>query len=102
MTLCRPLTALLVLPCLLAATDAVGDSYRCGRKVIRTGDPVSVVLRSCGEPRYKVRSRQTLRLNGAHKEVAVEQWFYRTSQRSLERAVAIYRGRVVSITVIGR
>lgn len=102
MTLRRPLAALLVLPCLLATTDAIADSYRCGRKVIRTGDPVSAVLRNCGDPRHKARGRETLRLNGVQKEVAVEHWYYRNSRRSLERAVAIYRGHVVSIEVIGR
>jgi len=93
---------LLALSFLLATTDAIGDSYRCGRKVIRTGDPVSAVLRSCGEPSHKARGRETLRLNGTQKEVAVEHWYYRNGRRSLERAVAIYRGRVVSIAVVGR
>ena len=102
MTQCSPIALFLILACLLAAADAIGDSYRCGRKVIRSGDPVSAVLRNCGEPRHKARGRETLRLNGTQKEVAVEHWYYRNGRRSLERAVAIYQGRVVSIAVVGR
>jgi hypothetical protein len=82
--------------------EAQADSYRCGRKLIRTGDSAADVLRVCGEPGYKDRAQQTLRLGGAEKSARVERWYYRKSRRSLEHVVLIHQGRVVAIEYGGR
>jgi hypothetical protein len=82
--------------------EAQADSYRCGRKLIRTGDSAAAVLRVCGEPKYKDRGQQTLRLGGAEKSASVERWYYRKSGRSLEHIVLIHKGRVVAIEYGGR
>lgn len=95
-------TTLLCAAALLAATTAAADSYRCGRKLIRTGDTAADVLRVCGEPRHKDRGKESLRLQGATQQVSVERWYYRQSGRSLERIVLLHRGRVVAIDVGGR
>lgn len=93
-------TAVLALATLLALPSfSVADSYRCGRKLIRTGDSSSDVLRVCGEPAAKDRGRADVRDGGATRNVAVERWHYKRSSRSLSRIVNIYRGRVVSIEV---
>lgn len=85
---------------LCAAAQA--DSYRCGRKLIRSGDSAADVLQVCGEPRYKDRGQETLRVGGAEKSASVERWYYRKSNRSLEHVVLIHKGRVVRIEVGGR
>jgi hypothetical protein len=81
---------------------AQADSYRCGRQLIRTGDSAADVLQVCGEPRYKDRGQETLRLGGAEKSASVERWYYKKSRRSLEHVVLIHKGRVVAIEVGGR
>jgi len=78
---------------------AAADSYRCGRKLIRTGDSSADVLRVCGEPTAKDRGRADVRDGGAMRNIPVERWHYKRSSRSLSRVVNIYRGRVVSIDV---
>lgn len=88
------LASFLVLP-----STTVADSYRCGRKLIRTGDSSADVLRVCGEPAAKDRGRADVRDGGASRNVPVERWHYKRSKRSLSRVVNIYRGRVVSIEV---
>ena len=95
--------AVLALATLLATSSiATADSYRCGRKLIRTGDSSAQVLRVCGEPRAKDRGRADVRDGGAIRNVPVERWHYKQSSRSLSRIVNIHRGRVVSIEVGGR
>ena len=84
---------------LLAPSPGEADSYRCGRKLIRSGDTTADVLRVCGEPVAKDRGRADVRDGGVTRNVAVQRWHYRQSGRSLPRIVKIWRGRVVSIEV---
>lgn len=78
------------------------DSYRCGRKLIRTGDSASEVLRVCGEPKYRDRGQEQLRLSGTTQKLNVERWYYKKSRRSLEHIVLLHRGKVVAIEVGSR
>ena len=96
-------------PCLIALTTVLAvppngnaDSYRCGRKLIRTGDMSADVLRVCGQPAARDRGQAEVRADGVTKKVSVERWHYQRSARSLPRIVNIYRGRVVSIEVGSR
>lgn len=78
------------------------DSYRCGRKLIRSGDSTADVLRVCGEPAYRDRGRQSIELNGTRTQAAVERWFYRQGKRSLPHIIILHRGKVVAIEANGR
>jgi hypothetical protein len=96
-------------PCLLSLVILVtsspvcdADSYRCGRKLIRTGDSKADVLRVCGQPIAKDRGRANVNIDGGIRDVAVERWHYKRSSRSLAHIVNIYRGQVVSIDVGSR
>lgn len=91
-----------VLILLMAAAPCAADSYRCGSKLIRTGDTKADVLRVCGEPMAKERGRADVRVDGGARNVSVERWHYKRSRRSLGHIVNIYRGRVVSIDVSTR
>lgn len=73
------------------------DTFRCGRKVVRSGDSSAAVLQNCGKPRSKDSGHERVRLEEGHRNVRVERWRYKKSSRSLERIVMIYRGRVVAI-----
>jgi hypothetical protein len=78
------------------------DGFRCGRKLIRTGDSRADVLRVCGQPIAKDRGRASVRVEGVTRDVPVERLHYKRSSRSLARIVNIYRGEVVSIEVGSR
>lgn len=73
------------------------DSFRCGRKVVRTGDSPADLLRSCGEPRYKDRGYENIRVQGSQKKARVERWYYKKSSRRLEQIVVIHKGRIIAI-----
>jgi hypothetical protein len=87
---------------LLGATWVEADSYRCGRKLIRTGDSVGDVLRVCGEPLFKDRGEAKLRVDGVSKRVSVQRLHYRQGRRSLSHVVLIHKGRVVAIEIGSR
>jgi hypothetical protein len=94
--------ALLSATLLWLCSDAAADSYRCGRKIIQSGDSSADVLRVCGKPGHKDRGQETVRLGGSPAAVSVERWYYKKSSRSLEHIVVIYRGKVVAIDVGSR
>jgi hypothetical protein len=87
---------------LLCAAWVEADSYRCGRKLIRTGDSIGEVLRVCGEPLSKDRGEAELRLDGVSKRVSVQRLHYRQGRRSLPHVVLIHKGRVVAIEIGSR
>jgi hypothetical protein len=77
----------------------LADSYRCGRKLVRTGDSRQALLSLCGQPEYKDRGQQEVKVDGRRVRVSVERWYYRKNKRSLQRMVALHKGRVVSIQI---
>ena len=80
-------------------SDLTADSFRCGRKLINTGDSASELLRVCGEPRYKDRGNEEIKVNGISKNTRVERWYYKKSSGSLEHAILLYKGNVVGVEV---
>lgn len=95
----RHIAWLLVTTTALSAQDAWSDSYRCGRKIIRSGDTAAQLLRVCGEPLHKDRGQETISVDGARQKVRVERWYYRQSRRSLEHVIMLHRGKVVAVDV---
>lgn len=89
------MVCLLVMPVLI--DTAFADSFRCGRKVVRTGDSPADLLRICGKPRYKDRGYENIRSQGSRGKARVERWYYKKSSRRLEQIVVIYKGRIVAI-----
>jgi len=80
-------------------SELFADSFRCGRKLIKTGDSTSDLIRVCGEPRHKNRGEEKIKVNGVVKNTSVQRWYYKKSSRSLEHIVLIYKGRVSAIEV---
>jgi hypothetical protein len=91
-----PVLSLFVLISTLS-TDADADSFRCGKKVIRSGDSSSALLQNCGQPRLKDSGYEMVRLSEGRKKIRVQRWHYKKSSRSLERIVMVYRGHIVAI-----
>jgi len=77
--------------------NAGADSFRCKKKVIRSGDSSSALLQKCGQPRFKDSGYEKVRLSEGDVKVRVQRWHYKKSSRSLERIVMVYRGQVVAI-----
>lgn len=85
---------------LVAGTHSVpleADSYRCGRKLVKSGDTASDLLRVCGKPDHKDRGRESIRIQGRLSNVPVQRWYYSGSSRSLGRVVYIHNGKIVAI-----
>jgi hypothetical protein len=89
------LTCVLVSGACMQAASA--DSFRCGRKVVRSGDSPADLLARCGEPRHKDKAYEDLRVRGSQKKVRVERWYYKKNSRSLEQVVLIHKGRIIAI-----
>ena len=83
----------------VVGSDLYADMFRCGRKLIKTGDSTGDLIRVCGEPRHKDRGKEEITLNGGVKNTSVQRWYYKKNTRSLEHIVIIYQGRVKSIEV---
>ncbi len=81
----------------MLSASLAADSFRCGRKVIRSGDSQSQVLSTCGEPQRRDSAQEALWIGSSQKTVKVHRWFYKTSGRSLERVVLLYQGEVVAV-----
>jgi len=90
-----------ILSCTLTlfVSELSADSFRCGRQLINTGDSASEVLRVCGEPHYKDRGNEIIKIDGLSKNTRVERWYYKKSSRSLEHAILVYKGSVVGVEV---
>lgn len=78
------------------------DSYRCGRKVVRTGDSTERLLNVCGKPRHRDRAREYIKVKGVHKNTPVQRWYYKQGSRSIERIILIYQGKIAGIEMGSR
>lgn len=92
----------LVLPgllCLLLSIAAQADSFRCGKRLVRSGDSPEQLLLRCGEPQSRDSVRQEYWVNGSLQKVRLERWHYRLGGGKLSREVLIYRDEIVGITL---
>jgi hypothetical protein len=95
----RPKLQVLVFILAVYGSNLSADSFRCGRKLIKTGDSTSDLIRICGQPHHKNRGQENIRVNGVSKNTSVQRWYYKKNSRSLERIVLIHKGRVSAIEV---
>jgi hypothetical protein len=82
---------------LLCWSPARADSFRCGRKVVRSGDTLEELLQRCGEPRQRGSGYESIWLPDGQQRVRVERWHYKLGGRKLERVVLLYRGQIVAV-----
>ncbi len=105
----RPLAAaatLAILAALATVTPAARASgystWRCGARLIATGDSASRVLSRCGDPSYVTTSAElvTFRLVSGievSRLVSVETWTYDRGSRELLRYLVFRDGRLMRI-----
>lgn len=79
---------------LLVSEAACADSIRCGRSLVTSGDSVAKLLKVCGKPAMKYRSRDKDKRSGRTR--SVQQWVYERGRRRA-MVVSLLDGRVVRI-----
>ena len=95
--------ALLLLLILLLQIEPVeADSFRCGQKLVRSGDDQSELLRICGDPIRKDSAQERVGSGSNQKTVKVHRWYYKSSGRKLERVVMLHQGKIVAVRTTGR
>lgn len=90
----------LLLSCM--APIAWADSFRCGQKLVRSGDDQSVLLRICGDPIRRDTAQERVGSGSSQKTVKVQRWYYKSSGRKLERVVMIHEGKIIAVRTTGR
>lgn len=80
------------------ATTARADSFRCGTRIVVTGDSINRLLRSCGHPAFKVKAREAIGSRGDRQLTAVTNWVYERGRRR-DMIVSVRSGKVVRIAV---
>jgi len=92
---------------LTAAGPAVGDSMRCGTKLMTDGDPAAKVEALCGPPE-SIERREILRNYGYHRgyainsayEVSVEIWTYNFGPHKLMYRLRFEDGLLVDVDTL--
>jgi hypothetical protein len=74
------------------------DSFRCGRKVVKTGDTVNVLVKKCGKPQRKFSSKEIVNENGRQSKVAVSNWVYQRTRKK-DIIVSVRSGTIVQVNV---
>jgi len=90
--------ALLISLAVLCAGEAHAASFRCGTRIVVTGDPVSRLVKSCGQPALKYKSRELLGSRGSGKSTSVTNWVYERGRKK-DMIVSVFGGKVVKIAV---
>ena len=82
---------------IMLSAPVSADSFRCGRKVIRTGDSSADVMQKCGSPQSRDSASEEVWLNRTQQKIRVERWHYKQGTSKLGRVVLVYRGEVVGV-----
>jgi len=89
---------LIILALITLSPDLYADSFRCGRKVVKTGDTVNTLTSKCGKPQRKFSSKTTISENGRQSKVAVSNWVYHRTRKK-DVIVSVRSGVVVELQV---
>lgn len=82
----------------LVSIDATADSFRCGRKIVKSGESTNALIKKCGNPVRKYSSKETVTDQGKSSRVGVSNWVYERRGKK-DMIVAIRSGTVVKIRV---
>ena len=73
-------------------------SFRCGTRLVVTGDPVNRLVRHCGQPDSKHKARELVGERGTGRSTGVTNWVYERG-RKRDMIVSVAGGKVVKIMV---
>jgi hypothetical protein len=82
---------------MFASLEAEAGSFRCGTRLVKTGDSISRLLDACGQPSLKYKAKESIGSGGSRKSTGVSNWVYPRG-RKRNMVVSISSGKVVKIT----
>ncbi len=81
---------------LVFSAQLEAGSFRCGTRLVKTGDSINRLIEACGKPALKYKAKESVRSAGSRKTTAVTNWIYpRGSKKNM--VVSIQSGKVVKI-----
>jgi hypothetical protein len=75
---------------------AQAGGFRCGTRLVVTGDTVSRLIDACGQPVMKYKAKESVRQDGSRRTTGVTNWVYERGRRD-PMIVSVRSGRVVRI-----
>lgn len=78
--------------------DASADSFRCGRKVVKSGESTNALIKKCGHPVRKYSGKETVTDQGRSLLVAVSNWVYERNGKK-DMIVTVRSGAIVRMQV---
>lgn len=93
--MCKLLLSMMLI-CL--SLEVAADSIRCGRKIVKTGDSVNILIKKCGNPQRKFTGKEIINEGGRQSKMTVSNWVYDRARKH-DMIVAVRSGIVVKIQV---
>lgn len=78
--------------------NLLADSFRCGRKIVKTGESSNALIKKCGQPVRKLKSNEQVKLDGQQKRTAVSNWVYERRNKK-DMIVSVKNGTVVRLEI---
>ena len=96
----KKLTIIATLPVMALICSEVSEagSFRCGTRIVVTGDSVSRLLKACGKPAMTYKAKEVIRKSGSSRTESVSQWIYERGRKK-NMVVSVRSGKVVKIAV---
>jgi hypothetical protein len=63
----------------LLSCSASADSFRCKRKIVKSGDSVNVLIKKCGDPQRTYRTSEIVNNRGRIYETYITHYVYERS-----------------------
>ena len=82
----------------LVSVDVSADSFRCGRKVIKSGESTNALIKKCGHPVRKYSGKETVTDQGRSLLVGVSNWVYERNGKK-DMIVTVRSGAIVKMQV---
>ena len=76
--------------------QAQAGSFRCGTKIIITGDSINRLIESCGQPSLRYKAKELIRSGGRRQTAGVTHWIYERGGKQ-NMVVSVRSGKVVKI-----
>lgn len=81
---------------LSACLHAEAGSFRCGTRIVVTGDSISRLIKSCGQPSLRYKAKESIRSDGHRLTTGVTHWIYERGGKQ-NMVVSVRSGKVVKI-----
>ncbi len=87
---------LLIVLLILFSGSVLADSFRCGNKLVKSGDSSNILLKKCGNPQRKLKTYITVKEGGRKYSTRVTNWVYERKGKK-DMIVSVYNHEVLKI-----